>query len=168
MRDCDYNAEHTYLGIYIHSRCHYIHLNSLKPHRKTLSIYMDIKRSCDAPAQARILAFTSTCWSPRASHLTSLSLNVLIWELIHSIRSYLMCIYYLPANAGDARVPGSNPEVAKIPWRRAWLLGKFHRQRSLAGYSPRSHKKSDMTEQPNTHIHMSGITCYSRLWFQCL
>ena len=38
------------------------------------------------------------------------------------------------------------------PWRREWqpapvlLPGKFHRQRSLAGYSPRGHKESDMTE----------------------
>ena len=39
------------------------------------------------------------------------------------------------------------------PWRRAWqptpvlLPGKFHGQRSLAGYSPRGCKEcSDMTE----------------------
>ena len=37
---------------------------------------------------------------------------------------------------------GFDPWVEKIPWRRAWqptpvfLLGKSHRQRSLAGYSP--------------------------------
>ena len=39
------------------------------------------------------------------------------------------------------------------PWRRAgqptpvFLTGKFHGQRSLAGYSPWSSKESDMTEQ---------------------
>ena len=38
--------------------------------------------------------------------------------------------------------------VGKIPWRRTWqptsvlLPGKFHRQRSLAGYSPWGHKDS--------------------------
>ena len=38
------------------------------------------------------------------------------------------------------------------PWRRKWqptpvfLPGKFHGQRSLAGYSPRGHKELDMTE----------------------
>ena len=43
----------------------------------------------------------------------------------------------------------------KIPWRRKWhptpvlLLGKFHRQRSLVGYSPRGRKESDTTEQLN-------------------
>ena len=45
-----------------------------------------------------------------------------------------------------------DPWVRKIPWRRAWqttpvfLLGKFHRQRILVGYSPWGHKESDMTE----------------------
>ena len=49
----------------------------------------------------------------------------------------------LPANAGvGAKRHGFNPWVRKIPWRRKWqptpvfLLGKFHGQRSLAGYSP--------------------------------
>ena len=42
--------------------------------------------------------------------------------------------------------------VAKVPWRRKWqptpvsLPGKFHGQRSLAGYSPWGRKESDMTE----------------------
>ena len=46
-----------------------------------------------------------------------------------------------------------DPWVGKIPWRRKWqptpafLPGKSHGQRSLVGYSPWSHKESDMTEQ---------------------
>ena len=46
----------------------------------------------------------------------------------------------------------------KIPWRRAgqptpvFLPGESHGQRSLAGYSPWGHKKSDMTEWL-THTH---------------
>ena len=49
------------------------------------------------------------------------------------------------------------PWVEKIPWRRAWLPtpvflpGKFHGQRSLAGYSSQSPKESDTTEQLSTH-----------------
>ena len=45
-----------------------------------------------------------------------------------------------------------DPWVRKI-WRRAWQLtpvsfpGEFHRQRSLAGYSPWGRKESDTTEQ---------------------
>ena len=56
------------------------------------------------------------------------------------------------ANEGDAKDVGLIPWVGKIPWRRKWqpipvfLLGKFHGQRSLAGYSPWGHKESDMTE----------------------
>ena len=46
-----------------------------------------------------------------------------------------------PANARDMS-HGFDPWVGKIPWRRKWqptpvfLLGEFHGQRSLAGYSP--------------------------------
>ena len=46
-----------------------------------------------------------------------------------------------------------DPWVGKIPWRRKWqptpviLPGKFHEQRSLAGYSPWGCKESGMTEQ---------------------
>ena len=41
--------------------------------------------------------------------------------------------------------------VGMIPWRREWqstpifLPGESHGQRSLVGFSPRSHKDSDMT-----------------------
>ena len=46
-----------------------------------------------------------------------------------------------------------NSWVGKIPWRRKWLLipvflpGECHGQRSLAGYSPWSHKALNMTER---------------------
>ena len=49
-----------------------------------------------------------------------------------------------------------DPWVRKIPWRRKWqptpvfLPGKFHGQRSLAGYSLWGHKESDMAE----HAHL--------------
>ena len=51
--------------------------------------------------------------------------------------------------------------VGKIPWRRAWqsapvlLPGKSHGRRSLVGYSPWGHKKSDMTER--LHFHFSTV-----------
>ena len=50
-----------------------------------------------------------------------------------------------------------DPWVRKIPRRRKWqptplfLLGEFHGQRSLAGYSPWGHNESDMTEQLNNN-----------------
>ena len=54
---------------------------------------------------------------------------------------------------------GFDSWVGKIPWRRKWHLilvflpEKSYRQRSLAGYSPQSHKESDTTE----HISVSNI-----------
>ena len=48
-------------------------------------------------------------------------------------------------NIGD---PGSIPGSERSPWKKKWqptlvfLLGKSHGQRSLVGYSPRDHKKS--------------------------
>ena len=52
----------------------------------------------------------------------------------------------------QCRRPEFDPRVGKIPWRKEWLptpillTGEFHGQRSLVGYSPWSHKESDMTE----------------------
>ena len=53
-----------------------------------------------------------------------------------------------------------------LPWlnssSRKWqptpvfLLGKSHGHRNLLGYSPWSHKESDMTAQLSTHTHKSG------------
>ena len=66
----------------------------------------------------------------------------------------------LPASAGGAR-DGFNPWVGKIPWTRKWqptpvfLAGKFHRQRSLADYSPWSCKESDTTGHTHTHTRHS-------------
>ena len=51
-----------------------------------------------------------------------------------------------------------DPWVQKILWRRKWqptpvfLPGKFHGQRSLAGYSPQGGKELHMTEH-STHAH---------------
>ena len=60
------------------------------------------------------------------------------------------------ANAGDTRDRGFDPWVRKIPWRRKWqptpvfLPGKFHGQKSLAGYSTWDHKELDTTEHALT------------------
>ena len=61
-----------------------------------------------------------------------------------------------------------------MPWRRKWQLapiflpGKFHRQRSLVGYSLWDHKESHMTEVTE-HTHAHSIInvvyyCYVRCW----
>ena len=52
-----------------------------------------------------------------------------------------------------------DPWVRKIPWSRkqqpppVFLLGKFHRQRNLVGYSRWDHKGLDVTEHTCTNTH---------------
>ena len=53
--------------------------------------------------------------------------------------------------------------VGKIPWRGNGTLlqyfqnsGKFYGQRSLAGYSPWSHKELDMTECTCEHMRRTA------------
>ena len=56
-----------------------------------------------------------------------------------------------PCSTGAVQDPGSIP-VQEDPWRRKWqptpafLPGKSHGQRSLAGYSPQGHKELDTPE----------------------
>ena len=55
--------------------------------------------------------------------------------------------------AGDAGDTGLIPGLERPPWRRAWkptpvfLPRESHGQRSLVGYSPKSHRQSDTTEE---------------------
>ena len=54
-----------------------------------------------------------------------------------------------------------DPQVGKIPWRRAWqpapafLMGEFHGQRNLAGYIPQSRKEQD------TATGLQGLGTYA-------
>ena len=64
-----------------------------------------------------------------------------------------------------------DPWVKKIPWRRKWqpilvfLLGKPQGQRSLAGYSPWSHKESDMPEHACKHCFSCNVQVLITLYF---
>ena len=66
---------------------------------------------------------------------------------------------------------GFDPWVRKILCSRTWQLspvylpGKFHGQRSLAGYSTWGHKESDKTKGLSRHAHTYNHT--QRLWL-CL
>ena len=46
-----------------------------------------------------------------------------------------------------------------------FLPGESHGQRSLAGYSPRSHKKSDTTEQLT--LSLSHMYTYINMYIEC-
>ena len=63
------------------------------------------------------------------------------------------------SNVGDlGSIPGLDPWVGKIPWRRKWqptpvfLPGESHGRRSQVGYSPWGCKESDMTERLHFHF----------------
>ena len=61
---------------------------------------------------------------------------------------------------------GFDPQVGKISCRRKWqptpvlLPGEFHGLRRLVGYSPRSRKESDTTEQLHFHFHPKYTHAY--------
>ena len=90
-------------------------------------------------------------------------LYLLLVLTIHSgwASQVVLLVKDLPANAGDVREAALISGLGRSPQRRAWqptpvfLPGESYGQRSLAGYSPWSHKELDMTEV-TYHIH---ITC---------
>ena len=77
----------------------------------------------------------------------------------------------LPTNAGDeSSIPGSrrSPGGGNGNPLQYSLLGKFHGQRSLAGYSPQGHKELDTTEATEHTLYYStggqmsiGLICGS-------
>ena len=79
------------------------------------------------------------------------SLFFFLHQSIWKMRASLVArtVKNLPA----MQIPGFDPWVGKIPWRREWqptpvfLPGEFHGQRSLAGHSPWGCQESDTTEQ---------------------
>ena len=56
-----------------------------------------------------------------------------------------------------------DPWVRKILWNRKWqsalvfMPGKFHGQRSLAGYSPLGHKELDIIEYAHIHTYLKKL-----------
>ena len=68
------------------------------------------------------------------------------------------------ANAGDVRDVGSISGLEKSPGGRLGnplqysCLENPHGQRSLASYSPWSHKELDMTDQLSTHMYTVPLT----------
>ena len=75
----------------------------------------------------------------------------------------------------QCRRPGLHPWVGKMTKHRKWqptpviLPGKFHGQRSLAGYSPWNHKALDMTDWAHPYIYWAFVwkakhfTCISHV-----
>ena len=61
--------------------------------------------------------------------------------------------------------------VGKIAWRRAWqptpvfLPGESHGQRTLVGYSPKSHKTQTLLKWLSTHMHELTISLPFAVWY---
>ena len=80
--------------------------------------------------------------------------------------SVCVCVYAdFPSGSNGKESPAMQETwVRSLAWedplRKAWqptpvfLPGKFHGQKSLAGYSPWCHKESDMTEQLSLDIYI--------------
>ena len=69
-------------------------------------------------------------------------------------------------NAGDL---GLIPRLGRSPGGghgnplQCYCLENHHGQKSLAGYSPWGHKKSNMTEQLSAHNHGFSVRCMNSL-----
>ena len=103
----------------------------------------------EAPSSQRI----STTWSQTPHLGLSICLNLLVSLACPCSSLFLKCFYGIP-NVKNMSFPGGSaaknpsvntgghsfdPWVRTIPWRKptpVFLPGKFHGQRSLAGYSP--------------------------------
>ena len=101
----------------------------------------------------RILKFASF-------RLASFNMHLRVFHVFHG----LPCCLSTKESACQFRRCTFSPSVGKIPWRKKWqptsvfLPGKSHGQRNLAGYSPWSHKKQDMTQGLNNNMSFHGLT----------
>ena len=85
---------------------------------------------------------------PKSNFTENVFLSCLMYRL--SLLNYTNLQVLSTCQCRTVRRLRFNPWVRKIPWRReqqptlVFLPGKSNRQRSLAEYSPESHKESDM------------------------
>ena len=72
----------------------------------------------------------------------------------------------LPAEAGDTEDKGSIPGLGRSPGEghgnplQYSCLEILHGQRNVAGYSPWSHKESDMTEPSVSGLYIHGLASW--------
>ena len=83
-------------------------------------------------------AFVSQLWGGAESSVGIVSINCIEFPSTALIINWYRL---LDGQCRRCRRPGFNPWVGNIPWRRKWqpspvfIPGKFHRPRSLVGYS---------------------------------
>ena len=107
------------------------------------------------------IAFNSCC-TILYSHQQCVMVSILGTLVI--VRNFDSLVAQMVKCLPEMRRPGFNPWVRKIPWRRKWqptpvlLPRKFHRWRSLVGYSPWGRKESDTTEW--LHSVAMAVPCH--------
>jgi len=80
---------------------------------------------------------------------------------------YYQCALGFPGGS-DSKESACN--AGDLDWRRKWLptpvflLGEFHGQGSLRGYSPWGHKDSDTTQRLTFHFTVLGYRYQFDLW----
>ena len=125
--------------------------NSLWPHELWLTRLLCPWKSSDKNTG---MSSHSFLWGTQESNLSLACGFFTVWATREAwwASQLALVVKNLPTNAADARF---DPWVRKMPWNRKWqpaqifLPGKFHGQRSLAGYSPWSWRKSDITGRLN-------------------
>ena len=117
-------------------------------------LFLALPRLCGC-----VLAFSSC---GERGFLSSCSAHLSHWRGLCCCKGF-PCGSDGKASACNVEDLGSIPGVGNIPWRRKWqptpvfMPEKSHRQRSMVGYSPRSCKESDTTEQ--LHSLLLQSTC---------
>ena len=115
------------------------------------------ERSKEKPYRSQHMADSSPAAAATPHHLCN-ELSTLQKVLPSFLISFSSLMYIKGGFTYIRRRCRFDPWVRKIPWRRKWqptpvfLPGKFYGQRSLAGYSPWGHRKSDMTEWLGPHM----------------
>ena len=113
---------------------------------------------------AHISLSESVSWELCSSDAYKWKTQTYIYIHIHRTYIHLFIYMYIYSTSGfpggsevketacQCRRPRFNPWIRKIPRKKEWqptpvfLPGESHGQRSLVGYSPWGHKKSNMTE----------------------
>ena len=134
------------------------------------SLFLSIRVfSSESVLRIRWLKYWSFSISPSSEYSGLISFRV-NWLDLLAVQGtsgkvqVVLVVKNLPAKAGDARDAGLISGSGRSPGSRKWqttpvfLPGKFHGQRSLVGYSPRSHKESDVTEGTPTCAHTHTFT----------
>ena len=91
------------------------------------------------------------------------SLPIIIPYMTMGVSQVALVVKNLPANAGDSRDVGSIHALGRSPGGghgnplQYSCLKNPHGQRSLASYSPRGRKESDMTKQLYTHADKNKL-----------